>query len=57
MASWEDGRLATPLTYIHYSTNNMPLTFTTFYVKVMGYPATIEQIFYYVIEAGLGVVA
>ena len=26
-------------------------------IKVMGYPATVKQIFYYVIEAGLGVVA
>ena len=33
MASQEDGRLATPLTYIHYSTNNMPLASATFYVK------------------------
>ena len=24
------------------------------YIKVTGYPATVEQIFYYVIEAGLG---
>jgi len=25
-------------------------------IKVMGYPATVEQIFYYVIEMGLGIV-
>jgi len=28
-----------------------------FEIKVTGYPATVEQIFYYVIEVGLGVVA
>ena len=33
MAGWEDGRLATPLTYIHYSTDSMPATSATLYVN------------------------
>jgi len=31
--------------------------FFSFIVKVTGYPATVKKIVYYVIEAGLGVVA
>ena len=32
-ASREDGRLATPLTYIHYTTDNMPISSATLYVN------------------------
>ena len=31
--SWEDGQLVTPLTYIHYSTDNVPISSATLYVN------------------------